>query len=117
MDLFRWLERDRGAAPGPRPYVPDGAGVPLVRRGYRFSGRVQGVGFRYEARLTAMRLELTGWARNEYDGTVSVEVQGGRNRVDEFLWEMREVPRFDITDVETRDLSPVDGEVGFRVLY
>lgn len=117
MDLFRWLERDRGRVRRPRPYIPDGEGVPLVRRGYRFSGLVQGVGFRYEARLTAMRLELTGWARNEYDGTVSVEVQGGKNRVEEFLWEMREVPRFDITDVEERELPVVDRETGFRVLY
>lgn len=117
MDLFRWLEKDRRTARQPRAYVQDGEGVPLVRRGFRFSGLVQGVGFRYEARLTAMRLELTGWARNEYDGTVSVEVQGGENRVKEFLWEMREVPRFDITDVEARDLPPVGGETGFRVLY
>lgn len=117
MDLFRWLEKTRGADRQPAAYVPDGEGVPLVRRGFRFSGLVQGVGFRYEARLTAMQLELTGWARNEGDGTVSVEVQGGENRVKEFLRVMCEVPRFDITDVQTRELPPSGTETGFRVLY
>lgn len=42
----------------------------------RYSGRVQGVGFRATARGIASRLGLTGWVRNEPDGSVLLEAQG-----------------------------------------
>lgn len=47
-----------------------------IRKRMTFYGRVQGVGFRYTAKCLAQSLGLTGWARNEYDGTVLMEVQG-----------------------------------------
>ncbi len=37
---------------------------------------MEGVGFRYTAKHLADSLGLTGWVRNEYDGTVQMEVQG-----------------------------------------
>ena len=42
----------------------------------RFTGEVQGVGFRWTARRIAQDLGLTGWVRNEYDGSVRMELQG-----------------------------------------
>ncbi len=48
----------------------------MIRKHIIFSGRVQGVGFRYTATYKARELGLTGWVRNEYDGTVEMEVQG-----------------------------------------
>jgi acylphosphatase len=39
-------------------------------------GRVQGVGFRMQAQSRARRLGLTGWVRNEPDGSVRVEAEG-----------------------------------------
>ncbi len=47
-----------------------------IRKRLVFHGRVQGVGFRYTAKHLAGSLGLTGWVRNEYDGTVQMEVQG-----------------------------------------
>ena len=47
-----------------------------VRKHIVFHGRDQGVGFRYTAKYLAQSLELTGWVRNEWDGTVTMEVQG-----------------------------------------
>ncbi len=41
-----------------------------------FSGRVQGVGFRYMTRRIADRHELTGWVRNLPNGTVEALFQG-----------------------------------------
>lgn len=115
MGLFQWL-KDSGA--GPRAAeAPEGPQGPRVRRRYRFSGLVQGVGFRWEAKMLAARLGLTGWARNEGDGTVTVELQGGEPSVREFLRAMREVPRFDITEVEARELPVSEGETAFSVRY
>jgi acylphosphatase len=41
-----------------------------------FTGRVQGVGFRSTARTIARAFAVTGWVRNEVDGSVTMEVQG-----------------------------------------
>ncbi len=42
----------------------------------RVSGRVQGVGFRYYTCRQGRRRGLTGWVRNEPDGSVLVHIQG-----------------------------------------
>ena len=47
-----------------------------VRRRLNFRGRVQGVGFRYKPKNLAKSMGLTGWVRNEMDGTVTLEIQG-----------------------------------------
>ncbi|HUF75562.1 MAG TPA: acylphosphatase [Longimicrobiales bacterium] len=47
-----------------------------TRRGFRVSGRVQGVGFRWWTRRTAQRLGLGGSVRNLPDGTVEVHAAG-----------------------------------------
>ncbi|MCD8169752.1 MAG: acylphosphatase, partial [Clostridiales bacterium] len=48
----------------------------VVRKHIIFSGRVQGVGFRYTACYLASSLGLTGWVNNLWDGDVEMEVQG-----------------------------------------
>jgi acylphosphatase len=42
----------------------------------RFLGKVQGVGFRATLQHLAVPLSVTGWVRNEADGSVLAEVQG-----------------------------------------
>ncbi len=48
----------------------------LQRRHWRFTGSVQGVGFRYRAQYAASLLGLTGWVVNNWDGSVELEAQG-----------------------------------------
>lgn len=56
-----------------------------IRKHIIFYGRVQGVGFRYTACYLARPLDLTGWVKNLWDGTVEMEVQGGKDEIDHFL--------------------------------
>ena len=56
-----------------------------VRRHIVFHGRVQGVGFRYTAKYLANSLNLVGWVQNEWDGTVTMEVQGREWLINELL--------------------------------
>ena len=47
------------------------------RRVVHYSGRVQGVGFRYTVRTLATRFAVTGFVRNLADGRVQLVVEGG----------------------------------------
>ena len=53
-----------------------------IREAISFYGRVQGVGFRYKLGYLAQMYSVTGWARNEYDGSVSTELQGLEEDID-----------------------------------
>lgn len=47
-----------------------------LRLHLRFIGTVQGVGFRWTNQGIANQLKLTGWVRNNDDGSVEMEIQG-----------------------------------------
>jgi acylphosphatase len=57
----------------------------MVRVQVRFVGRVQGVGFRATCRDIAGGHAVTGWVRNEADGSVMLEVQGSIDAVERYL--------------------------------
>ena len=61
----------------------------MVRFYLRFTGRVQGVGFRFFVAMNAERCHLTGWVKNMSDGSVTAEVQGTRVEIEKFLNLMR----------------------------
>ncbi|MCF8226208.1 MAG: acylphosphatase [Bacteroidales bacterium] len=46
------------------------------------TGRVQGVGFRYAAVNQAMHYGIHGFVRNNYDGSVGLELEGTKTAVD-----------------------------------
>lgn len=48
----------------------------MAEAGYRVTGRVQGVGYRWWARSLAVRLGVTGTVRNLPDGSVAVHARG-----------------------------------------
>jgi len=56
-------------------------------------GRVQGVSFRYYTQVEASQLELTGWVRNEPDGSVSVVAEGTEPHLEKFLTFLERGPR------------------------
>ena len=50
-------------------------------------GQVQGVSFRAEARFAAKNLQLTGWVRNNTDGTVEIVAEGEEDKLKElYRW-------------------------------
>lgn len=86
----------------------------------RFVGQVQGVGFRWTASAVARRLALTGWVRNEADGSVTAEIQGSDEHVGAFFSQMvEEYRRYPIsyTIDECEDVVPVASEREFEVRY
>src|SRR5437773_1177439 len=55
-----------------------------------YSGRVQGVGFRYTARRVAEGFEVTGTVRNLSDGRVELLAEGTENELEAFRKGIRE---------------------------
>ena len=49
-----------------------------------YSGRVQGVGFRYTTKTVATGFEITGTVRNLPDGRVELTAEGQRDELDAF---------------------------------
>lgn len=60
----------------------------------RIHGKVQGVGYRFFATRVARRLGLKGHIQNLRDGTVEAMVEGEREKIDEWIEELREGPRY-----------------------
>ena len=82
-----------------------------------FSGYVQGVGFRYTARMLASRFAVTGWVRNLSDGTVELEAQGDKAEVESYLERLRTEMTHHISDAAVSWSEPVEGETGFSVRF
>ena len=78
-------------------------------------GRVQGVGFRWHARLEARAIGARGWIRNLDDGSVEAHCEGDPDRVEELLGWLEMGPagaRVDRVDVR---LVPAEGLAGFEI--
>ena len=64
-----------------------------VRLSARVTGRVQGVGFRHYTYTTARQLGVSGWVRNEPDGSVRLEAEGDRPELEDLLEAVKSGPR------------------------
>ena len=85
----------------------------LVRKHIVFSGWVQGVGFRYRARTAAEHYGATGWVKNEYDGTVTMEIQGTERQIDQVIQSIEKGSFVRIENMKVRDLPVRDDEYSF----
>lgn len=85
-----------------------------VRKHIVFHGRVQGVGFRYTAKYLARSLGLTGWVKNEWDGTVTMEVQGRETLIHELLKGINRSSFIKIEWMDTKEIT-VETESCFSV--
>ena len=87
----------------------------MVRKHFRFTGRVQGVGFRYRAKYAANGMCITGWVKNEWDGSVEMEVQGTEEAIDRMLNMINSGDYIVIDNVESQDIPLLENESGFHV--
>lgn len=86
-----------------------------IRKHYVFSGRVQGVGFRFTADSLAKTLGLTGWVHNDWDGTVSMEVQGPESDIDKMIHRLRTGSYIRIEHMCELDMPVLEDERRFRI--
>lgn len=85
----------------------------MVRKRIIFYGAVQGVGFRYRARHAAERFGCTGFAKNEWDGTVSMEIQGKEESIDQVILAVEKGTFIRIENMDVKTIDVVEDERRF----
>ena len=85
----------------------------IIRRRIRFHGLVQGVGFRYRARHAATAVGATGWVRNDVGGTVSMEIQGTEEQIDQVIRMIERGTYVRVERMEVKNIPPEPDEHGF----
>ena len=88
----------------------------IVRKRIHFFGYVQGVGFRYRARIAADSVGATGWVRNEYDGSVTMEIQGTETQIDQVILAVDRGTYVHIENMDVKTIPLVDDERNFRTV-
>ncbi|MFM7101487.1 MAG: acylphosphatase [Verrucomicrobiota bacterium] len=82
-----------------------------------YSGRVQGVGFRYQVRQVAAGYEVTGYVRNLPDGRVELVAEGWTDELKSFRQAIRDCGLGPMIRDETEEWSDAAGDYrGFEIL-
>jgi len=82
-----------------------------------FSGRVQGVGFRFTAQRIALRYELAGFVRNLPAGAVQMLIQGSAGDIDDCLRDISESFTGYIRDTKIEDAAISSEHTGFEIAF
>lgn len=89
-----------------------------VRKEITVAGRVQGVGFRFFTQQTAANLRITGWVKNQTDGTVIMEVQGTPQQLDNLMTRLKQGNGYSkVTQIKIEDLEVDKEENKFGIRY
>lgn len=88
----------------------------IIRKHFRFTGRVQGVGFRYRAKYAAEGMGITGWVKNEYDGSVEMEAQGREESINRMLVMINKGEYILIESIDTKQIPTEEHENSFTIL-
>lgn len=86
----------------------------MIRKHITFFGSVQGVGFRWRARHAAEACGATGWVRNEWDGSVTMEIQGTEEQIDQVILAIERGTYIRIENMDVRTVPILEEERGFR---
>ena len=87
---------------------------PIIRKHIVFYGQVQGVGFRYRARHAAALYGCTGWVRNEWDGSVTMEIQGTEEQIDQVILSVERGTYVRIENMDARTVPTIEHERDFK---
>lgn len=89
----------------------------MIRKHIIFSGSVQGVGFRWRAKNAAEMYGVTGWVRNDWNGTVSMEAQGTEEQIEAVIQAIRRGMYIRIDHMDSRAIPVDPDEKRFRTEY
>ena len=67
-----------------------------IRKEFHFEGNVQNIGFRFEVQSHAKPLGITGYAKNNEDGSVTAELQGTEKNINKVINDLHKIDRIQI---------------------
>ena len=82
-----------------------------------FTGRVQGVGFRFSAHSIARRIGLTGQVRNMANGTVEMVAQGTPETIDQCLCDLKETYQHSIREIIVEQIESAGEYTNFKITF
>ena len=82
-----------------------------------YSGRVQGVGFRFTAENLANKLGISGWVKNLNDGRVEILAEAEEDALKKFLSELGESFSRYIQNTEINWLDPLEKFQDFSIKF
>ena len=87
-----------------------------IHNNIKVEGRVQGVFFRVSTQREALKLGLTGFVRNEPDGSVYLEVEGAQEKIDQLTtWiKLGGPPRAEVFNIDCQVAGAKDFK-GFQI--
>ena len=88
-----------------------------VRKTVTFSGRVQGVGFRYHTYRKSASFDVVGTVQNQPDGTVKMVVEGEGSELDRMIEDISESSPGRISNVDVRTTTAEKNFSGFLILH
>ena len=88
----------------------------MIRKHIVFTGRVQGVGFRWHAKQAAKLYDCTGWCRNDWDGSVTMEIQGKEDAIEKVIESIDTGRYIWIQNMDISSMIPDPDERVFRVV-
>lgn len=88
-----------------------------IRRTVFFSGRVQGVGFRFTAESIAARFAVNGFVRNLPDGRVELVAEGTAAELDRFQEAIKQTMSRQITEVTASDAVATGEFRSFQIAF
>lgn len=89
----------------------------LAAKHITFTGRVQGVGFRFTTLRIANRYELTGYVRNLPNGSVEMLAQGRSEDIAECIRDILETFQGNITETKENDVSYDSLYADFKITF
>lgn len=91
--------------------------TPICRRAILFTGRVQGVGFRFTTMNVASRFKVTGFVRNLPDGRVELVAEGNPTELGRFQQAVEDAMGGNINEASATDLPATSEFESFRIVF
>lgn len=88
-----------------------------IRKEFHFEGNVQNIGFRFEVQSHAKPLGITGYAKNNEDGSVTAQLQGNLEDINRVISDLQNIDRIQIDSMTEKDIPLDYYENNFYILY
>lgn len=88
-----------------------------IRKEFHFEGNVQNIGFRFEVQSHAKPLGITGYAKNNDDGSVTAQLQGSLKNINKVILDLQNIDRIQIDFISEKDIPLDYYENDFSIIY